>query len=563
MLAGGILWGLGFLIIYVEQETPTWFWDYANYHEKFKEILEQAGRGLIPFLSFLIDNVQHSQHNITSILPLLPARLLFGSGRVAYEAALFLCYLVPAALISAALAKQAWQSSWGKTPHLVIVLYALIFIPYWAPTLRGHPDIVCVIPLGIATWLILDTHYLLKSSLRQAIGIGLLLWISFLLRRHLIFTVTAVFATTIMFGLASALSRSDRIGRQQCLIKLLKQAFAVSTAALVPAMIFQHEYIREILQPSYAASFGAYRQGLFSQISDAYALTGPVLAACTVAGGAYAISRRLPGILFLLVVPLLSFLGFQLAQAPSDHHLLPLSLFLFPASCLPFLLISASRLALARRVGLALWLSLQGFIFLHTFPLHGMALTSTPGLLSHLTPTRRYPPMRLASFTEVKRLANDLKQIERNGDSGTGFAILASSDQLNSHILRALSRRRIDQLLVGVSEVDLRDAFQLKLLNATYIVACIDPAIHLGEENQRVVTVPSRALTTPGNPLNEAYERLPDHEYRLADGRTAFIYRRIKPKSADEITWLHRQLRQFYPNWQLNETHIGMPRGGF
>lgn len=563
MLAAGILFGLGFLIIYVEQETPTWFWDYANYHEKFKEILEEAGRGLIPFLGFLIDNVRHSQHNITPITPLLPARILFGSGRVAYEAALFLCYLVPAALISTALARKAWQSGWGKTPPLAIALYALFYIPYWAPTLRGHPDIVCVIPLGIATWLILDTHYLLKSSLRQAIGIGLLLWVSFLLRRHLIFTVTAVLAATVVFGLASSLSRSDRDGRQKCLIKLLKQTCATSTAALAPAMIFQHDYIREVLQPSYAASFGAYRQGFFSQVADAYALAGPLLLASIIAGGAYAISRRLPGIPFLLVVPLLSFLGFQLAQAPSDHHLLPLSLFLFPAACFPFLLISASRLEETRRAGLALWLSLQGFIFLHTFPLHGIALASAPGLLTHLTPARRYPPMRLASFDEVRRLANDLKQIERNGKSGSGFAILASSEQLNLHIVRALSRKRIDELLVGVSEVDLRDAFQLKLLDATYIVACMDPAIHLGEENQRVVIVPSRALATPGNPLHEAYQRLPGHVYRLADGRTAFIYRRMKPKSPEEISWLHRELKRFHPTWQLHETHIGKPRGGF
>jgi hypothetical protein len=562
LLAAALLLSLAFTIIYVEQETPTWFWDYANYHEKFKELLGEAGNGLLPFIGFIFESVRNSQHNITPLLPLLPARLLLGGGRVAYIVSLVIFYLLPAALITTLLARVAWGQLWQRTSAIAVAIYALLYLPYWAPTLRGHPDIVCIPSLAIATILILRSQYLRQATIGRSLLIGVLLWSAFLLRRHTIFTIAAVILATAIFAAATTLLWRGKQARQKPLTTLLNLASLI-LATVLPALVFQHEYIKEILDQSYASTFGAYRQSVESQLSEAYGFFGPVLLLTALAGGLFAAVRRAGGVLFSLLVPLLTFLAFQQAQAPSDHHMLIFSLFLFAPSCLPFLLISRIDGRAARKAVLALFLTLPLLSFYRTFPLHGDPVASASTVLDALTPARRYPPLRLESYEEVKQLTQDIKQIIKTTDHHAEFAILASSDQLNNHIVRALGRKTLRDNIMGVSDVDLRDAFQLKLLDAEYIVACIEPAIHLGEENQRVITVPSHALAEPGNPLHDSYARLAGKEYRLADGTNAYIYKRIRPRSEAEVEWLHRAFRRYHPQWQRTATHIGRPRGGY
>jgi hypothetical protein len=561
--AAALLLSMAFTIIYVEQETPTWFWDYANYHEKFKELLGEASKGLLPFIGFISESVRHSQHNVTPLLPLLPARLLFGGSRVAYIVSLVIFYLLPAALITTLLARVAWGQLWQRTSTIAVAIYAFLYLPYWAPTLRGHPDIVCIPSLAIATILILRSEYLRHATTRRSLLIGLLLWSAFLLRRHTIFTIAAVILATAIFAVSTTLLGRDKQKTRDRPVKTLLNLACLILATVLPALLFQHDYIKEILDQSYASTFGAYRQSVESQLSEAYGFFGPVLLLNAVAGGLYSAVRRVGGVLFSLLVPLLTFLGFQQAQAPSDHHLLIFSLFLFTPSCLPFLLIGRIGGQAARKTLLALFMALPVFSFYHTFPLHGDPVASASTVLDTLIPARRYPPLRLESYEEVKRLTQDIKQIIKTTDHHAEFAILASSDQLNNHIVRALGRKTLRDNIMGVSDVDLRDAFQLKLLDADYIVACIDPAIHLGEENQRVITVPSLALAEPGNPLHDSYERLANKEYRLADGTKAYVYKRLRPRSESEVEWLHRAFRQYYPEWKRNKTHIGRPRGGY
>jgi hypothetical protein len=300
-----------------------------------------------------------------------------------------------------------------------------------------------------------------------------------------------------------------------------------------------------------------------SQLSEVYKFFGPILLLSAITGGLFAATKKAGGVLFSLLVPMLTFLGFQQAQAPSDHHLLIFSLFLFAPSCFPFLLVGRVAGQAARKALLAILIAIPAYTFYHTFPLYGDPVASASTALDALTPAKRYPPLRLESYEEVKRLTEDLKKIVKTRDHDAKIAILASSDQLNNHIVRALGRKSMRDNLLGVSDVDLRDAFQLKLLDADYIVACIEPAVHLGDKNQRVITVPSMALAEPGNPIHDSHGRLANKEYRLADGTKAYIYKRIRPRSEAEVEWLHQRLNQYYPTWKRNQSHIGRPRGGF
>ncbi len=565
LIAVGItaLFCILFTVVYVEQETPTWFWDYANYHEKFKESLDQAGKGLVPFLGFIGKNVQTSQHNITPVLPLLPARILLGSGRVSYIVSLILFYLIPAAVITTLLSRIAWCESWKRTSFIAVSIYSLLFVPYWAPTLRGHPDIICVLPLAGASLLLIRCGYLRSASVKKSILIGLLLWSAFLLRRHTLFTVAAIIATTFIFGAGSLLRSRKASNRKLQARTLLINGFCMSLATVLPALIFQHEYIKEIMDESYSSTFGAYREGFFRQISEVYGYFGLLFTASVAGGAIFALFRKAWGILYCLTIPLLAFLAFQHTQSPSEQHLLIFSLFLFPASCLPFILIGNLSNSWASRSLTIASVILPLVAFSYTFPLYGSPLFSEQSGRYGLLSARRYPPLRLKSYQEVKRLTEDLKKIIKSESTNTQIAVLASSDQINIHIIRALGRKTLRDHLMGVSDVDLRDAFQLKLLDADYVVASTKPAVHLGERHQRVIAVPSKALHEPGNPLYLAYEKLAGKEYLLSDGTKAAIFKRRYPVSAKEVEWLQVQFQNFYPSWERSKAHIGRPRGGY
>lgn len=551
---------VGFAILYVERETPTWYWDYANYHEKYKELIPLLDNGIFPFLGSILDSVANSQHNYTAVLPLFPGRLLFGPQRVGYVVCLVLFYLLPAGLLLTLLSRRAWGRSWQSTSVLAVLLAAWIYTPFWAPMLRGHPDLVCIFPLALASLLLIRSRYLLQGGPANAAGIGLLLWCSFLLRRHTLFSIAGLLLSSLLFALLLLLSRCWR-GRQNTPWPLLRNGFSLLLALVVPALVVQHGFISEVLNPAYASTFAAYRQGLASQAQEILGFYGPGLLLSAALGGVLATVWRADGVLFLLLVPPLALVGFQQAQAPSDHHLLIFSLFLFPAACAPFVLIGHLVSLRPRRWLNAVWLALPVSIHLHTFAFTPWLAAAMPRPLVALAPGRTYPPLRLASYATVRSLSRQLRSLMEASRGDATVAVLASSDQLNIHILRAVSSRSLRPHLQSVSDVDRRDAFRLDLLNADYVIATDPPAVHLGERNQRVITIPSSALREADNPFGASYTRLAGLEHRLADGRVVSVYRRIRPRSEAEVQWLHDQLRRHYPTWSRSADSIGLSRG--
>lgn len=551
---------VGFSILYVEQETPTWFWDYANYHQKFKELIPLLDDGIFPFIAAICDSVSDSQHNYTAVLPLFAGRLLFGPQRVAYIVSLVLFYLLPAGLLVTWLSRRAWGRSWQATSAPAVLLAAWLYTPFWAPTLRGHPDLVCIVPLTLASLLLLRCRYLLQGGPANAAGIGLLLWSSFLLRRHTLFTIAGLLVSTLLFALLLLASRRWH-GRPIQLWPWLRNGFCLLLALVLPALLLQHGFVSEILNPAYASTFGAYRQDLADQLQEIFRFYGPVLLLSAALGGLLAALWRADGILFLLLVPPLALVGFQQAQAPSDQHLLVFSLFLFPAACAPFVLIGHLLRQRSRRWLNAVWLALPVSFHLHTFAVSPRLAAAVPAPLAWLAPGRTYPPLRLASYASVRSLSRQLRSLLEASRGEASIAVLASSDQLNIHILRAVSSRSLRSHLQSVSDVDLRDAFRLDLLDADYVVATDPASVHLGEQNQRVITIPSTALRQADNPFGAAYVRLAGLEHRLADGRVVSVYRRTRPRSEAEVQWLHAQLQRHYPTWRRTAESIGLSRG--
>ena len=78
------------------------------------------------------------------------------------------------------------------------------------------------------------------------------------------------------------------------------------------------------------------------------------------------------------------------------------------------------------------------------------------------------------------------------------------------------------------------------------MVASDPPQIHLAAEDQQVILEPARQLAG-GMGIGAAFERL-EGDYALDGGAKAFLYRRNRPVTAEEITELSAALQRSYPD---------------
>lgn len=137
----------------------------------------------------------------------------------------------------------------------ICFFFALFFTPFWAPTLRGYISIGGLIPIGLATIIILQTRFLTKATLAQSIGVGLTLWASFLFRRWYAPSVVAIVVTSLLFSIWIALSNHYKKNE---IISILKNYVILFATGTIFGLVFQYPFLLRIFSTSYSSRFSAY-----------------------------------------------------------------------------------------------------------------------------------------------------------------------------------------------------------------------------------------------------------------------------------------------------------------
>ncbi|WP_094556049.1 hypothetical protein [Synechococcus sp. 1G10] len=538
---------------YVGHETPGYFWDYAGYHDQYRQLTEELRRGDWPnFLATITSSLQTSDYNVSPVLPLLPISLLVGDSRLAYILSLILLYLIPASIILVLLIQECWKGS-GRGISFWLALGCVLLYPmFWAPTLRGYPDIAALIPMGLAGLLILRTNSMLQASVRQSLWIGLLLWCTFLLRRHFAYSIVAIILVTLSFA-GWQVVFADGI-RNTLLGRFLRNTLLAGVALLLPALIVQGPLLQKILTTSYGFIYSAYQAETGEKLVTMYERNGPIWTLLAGCGALYATRIRNTKALFCLCVGLLSYAFFQHTQAPGIHHTLPFVFWLAPLAAWPLTLINAQATG-RRRAGLGALL--LGLLSAVSLPVLAWTDIQRSPLLSWSKPLQAratFPPFRIESYPVLIDLVKELSVPEYTDKQ---ILILASSVELNPSIIASLSPEiapRVD----GAGDVDLRDGFALKkALSADYIITTWEPSLHLPAKHQQVVVIPVRALFDPKNPLAKSYERKSHRSFRLSDGNTVYIFKRTSLPSQEASSWLTAEFRKHYPSWERKDGKIG------
>lgn len=509
-----------FSAAYVGHETPGYFWDYGIYHSQLRWLTEDLQEGnLQQLLLNILRSLLRSDYNVAPVIPLLPVSFFMGDSRLVYILSLVILYLIPASIILVLFIQECWKGVRHGISFWLGLGCVLLYPMLWAPTLRGYVDIAALIPMGLAALLILRTNWMLEASARQSIWIGLLLWCTFLLRRHYAYTIVAIIVVSLGFA-AWKLSLSQGT-RKSLLGTLQRNTLLAGASLLLPALIIQGPFLLRILTTSYSNIYSAYQAEAGEKLMTIYKWNGPFWILLVSCGALYAVRIRNTKTIFCLCVGLLSYALFQRTQAPGIHHMLPIVFWLAPLAAWPLIFIN-NQATISCRLGLgAVLLGLLSAISMPVFAWSDAQNSPFLAWSKPLQPKGKFPPFKIESYPALLELVNELRKPEY---AGKQLLILASSNELNPSIISSLSSELAPRVQ-NTGDVDLRDGFSVETLQgADYIITTWKPSLHLPEKHQQVVTIPARALFQPGNPLAESYQKNPNLSIRLADGNTIYIF---------------------------------------
>jgi hypothetical protein len=520
---------IAFCISYVAAEHPAYVWDYGAYWGYFKKYAHLISSGA-PWLSQFRQEVGSLDYNPLAAVLLYPFYLISGDGRTSYVVGICLFYLLPAVLVASRIALLATP----RTNAILIFVMALTYIPFWTPSLRGMVDVVGLIPLGLATLLIFRTEFLSKRPIRDAILLGILIYLPFVLRRWYAYSIVILLILAFVFGVIYRI-RSGKPWPKAVISTVLPLALTgVVSAALL--LTFQLDLVERILTTSYADLHAAYRAGFAQHLTLFPGRLGWYFISMIVFGALISFVTRNLIATFCFLGAAGTFLFFIQTQQLAEHHFLPVAFWLFPAY-----IVAASWLAR--------WLTfLPAPARLLPFVAAGVVvfvLSIVPGLnkggpyTAPFVPRYATFPLHLDNYSEYQRLLADLDGwLGKNGKLVVYSFGMAISDSLLSALNPAINPH-----LSYVSYFPAAELFRFDNLRADYALVRSDPQRLYIPEALKNVTIPGEMILT-GTGFGAAYEKV--GSYKLSEGQTAELFRRIRPVTTTQVKQFIDELSRAY-----------------
>ena len=519
---------------YVSLEDPVYAFDFGAYWQFFKRYgaLISSSPG---WWKTALSEIWNNDYNPSSVIPLYPFYRAFGDGRTSYIIAIAILYLLPTAAIT------AYVVTWGDRREQLrdwigAFVLALVYLPFWSPTLRGMVDIVGLVFLGLSTLIHFRSDYLRKGPFVHAIALGILIWAPFLFRRWYAFSIVSFFAVAFLMGLFVRWRDGDRDWRSYLGFTAFLSLSGVILVGLIA--VFQGGLLLRALETSYRDFYAAYQISFNQHINQFAYRYGYFILSLMIIGLAFSVLRNRIYVLFCSISAFLTFALFASTQVFGPHHFLPVAFMLFPAyfagvrtlSTTLTVLPSGLRLVPACLIGLSI------------FAFGVVPGLERPPLLSPLLPHQLVRPITLENFSEYRRLVDDIQKQAGNGT----VAVYASNLELADSVLIAIEPK-IAGTLVATPHLASRDFFNFKMIEADLAVVPTSPQTHMAPGTQANITIPGELMLT-GKGVGAAYERV-GGEYSLAKGVKAYLLRKTRAATAAEVKDLIDRLVLAYPSW--------------
>ena len=552
-----------FVVRYVRQENFIYYWDYAQYHDYYIELGSRFLANPFRALDVVLWSVRNQDYNLLPTVFLLPFRLAFGSGRLAYILSMTVTLVFPSIVIFCPLVSRLRGQSDATTAFEDIGLAAISALvlgmlpQLWVPLLLGYIDVGGLIII-FAVLLLYFRADLAQQSLWSIASVALLLSLLILYRRWYAYGVVGFFgALAVSEGVGFVQDKQSRFKATL----VARNALLLGLGSVLSVFVIATPIARRMLTTDYQDVYSAYRSSHvlaenLKVLTDHFGLLTLILAGLGIVFSLVDRQRRAVGY-FLCIQFVIAFALFSRTQnfvvyAGTDEfggqHL-----YWALATIAIFLALFVQDAFLWARTPYRKAAVLVAFLILCTA---NFSATFFPGANAFLSPVafalprvRQYPMVR-TDLNQIRELLDTLTNITANSESTV--YILASSSRLNSSIVHEAcmhlepAHAALAHKITATSDVDKRDGFPIALLMARYVVLAIPYAYHLAPQDQRVIGVLADQLVKSEG-IGKSYDKL-NFDFRLEDGSNVFIYKKARPLDPADVKELSDKFLEFYPN---------------
>ncbi len=529
---------------FAASERTLYTADHVAYFAMSASVAEALARAPLPALAGVVRSIDERELNLLPATPIALVMTVFGRSRLVYLLAILNLYAIPTLLAVAALVARLARGA--ARPSVVVwsTAVAVLLLPaFWWPICLGYLDVGGLLLCLVAVIVYFSPPGRSPATLQLAV-VGATLALVFLFRRWYAFWSVAFGVLVVVDSLAMLWgNRRDRAA----LAAALRPPLVIGAAAVVAAAVMAPHLLLQVVTTDYADRFAAYKvhASLAAELAawrdhfGAVAVAAFVVAIAVVA--AAPARRRVAALLTLHLV--VTFTLMRRVQDPSPQHW-----YLYLAVILVIVAWAlTAALAALRSPGrrLALVVASSAVAVVST----GWAVAAPAGALAGWLPGPRLVPQVRHDLSEVERL---LAYLDRLVVADPGYVyILGSTPTLSDTTLGfanlSLGTHFVAPGLIAQSaHMDLRDGFPANLLAARYVVVSDPVQCRQPPTDQQVVAVPAAHLLA-GRGVGAAFSRLPGH-FLLDGPTTAFVYRRERPFTADEVATLVDELRAAWPD---------------
>ncbi len=525
-VAVGVLAVAQFLFVaaFVGAERTIYFWDYAMYHNMALNLRYALGVGFAEgWAQFRASLGQ--DYNLIFALPAQIGFTLFGEGRSVFVLTNFVAFFLPFEIAVAFVVRRVFLLGWPMA--LVAAFGGCSLIPaLWRPLLDGFPDVASAALITFALGLALER----PKSWRVALGLGVLVGLAVLLRRHFAYAGLALLVVMTVFDSVDALRTRGAESLGRVLRRLTARLFLSGFAALAVLALVMPDYLLQMLSVNFNALYASYQSpaaDFFAFIVEAWGL---LLLGATVAGWAVAAALFPPlrsALAFVGAYTAVWLLAWGFASRQVEYHYMLPALPLATVLGLTGLVLGVQRIAPRWRVALlgagvlvlggnavwALWLAPRDQVLPPVTQDWGIFSAPRP-------PMERLDIEALAALT--RHLAASVKPDDR-------IVLVGSSRVVNQDLLRTvflqLGARDLAARLLMAPEVDSREGPPLNAFAAASVYIVPEPAqYHLDPSGQKVVTALAERFPPQG--ASAPLFRRDDAVFTLANGVRASVWRR-------------------------------------
>jgi hypothetical protein len=551
-----------FVVGYVLRERFIYFWDYAIYHDFYANLGTTFAESPAHALHLVASSIRESAYNLLPTMFQMPFRFAFGAGRLPYILSITVTFVFPAIVIFSFVVSKLRGGTVAHavfddaTLTLISALTLAVMPQLWVPVLLGSVDAGGLIIIFTVLFLYSRLDWA-KYNFRSVAATALFLCLLIMYRRWYAYWVVGFFGSIVLCEIFRCAWDKQR---RSHFAYIAENVLAMGLVSFSTFFIIATPIAYKMLTTNYRDAYSAYRSSHplihnLGALYDHFGLLTIVLAALGILLSLMQKERR-PISYFLCVQFAITFVLFTRTQDFSigenfgvQHYYWALATI---AIFLSFFAQDAFLWAKTRSRKSAILVALL------TVSVANFAVAFVPkadGLLKPvgfaLTRLRQYPMVR-TDLDQVRALLNSLDEVSNASDST--IYVLASSFSLNSSIARhACFSLQPPHLALAskidvTNDVDKRDGFPIQMLRARYVVVTIPYGYHLLPQDQRVIGILADQLVN-GEGIGASYDRM-DLEYKLEDGSSVFIYRKVRPLDPSALRALSDTFLGFYSNYR-------------